>query len=190
MNARVAFLHSRCPAVLRDPRSRNPGSASKLPEFAALAEKASESVNVTLDAKLLGIAARFLSSDDPEQAAAKKLVAVAHRRVRPSLHVRHRYRLSQKRHRRCAPPAERSRLEPHRRGTEQERKHQCRRVRAHRRRKGAGPRRDRERTARIHHREHRGHIDLEAVCTTSKAISACRISEIRDRQEACAQPKP
>lgn len=45
-----------------------------IPEFASLTKKANESVNVTLDANLLGIAARFLSSDDPEQAAAKKLV--------------------------------------------------------------------------------------------------------------------
>jgi hypothetical protein len=47
----------------------------KLPEFAALADKASESVTVTLDSKLLGLAARFLDSDDPEQAQAQKLVA-------------------------------------------------------------------------------------------------------------------
>jgi hypothetical protein len=46
----------------------------RLPEFASLADKASESVNVTFDAKILGMAARFLSSQDPEQAAAKKLV--------------------------------------------------------------------------------------------------------------------
>ena len=45
----------------------------RLPEFAALADKASESVNVTLDANLLGMACRFLNSADAEQAAAKKL---------------------------------------------------------------------------------------------------------------------
>jgi hypothetical protein len=44
-----------------------------LPEFATLADKASESVNVTLDANLLGIGCRFLSVEDPEQAKAKKL---------------------------------------------------------------------------------------------------------------------
>jgi hypothetical protein len=43
-----------------------------LPEFAALAEKASESVNVTLDSTLLGVACRFLNSNDPAQADAKK----------------------------------------------------------------------------------------------------------------------
>jgi hypothetical protein len=44
-----------------------------LPEFATLADKASETVNVTLDANLLGIGCRFLSVEDPEQAKAKKL---------------------------------------------------------------------------------------------------------------------
>ena len=44
-----------------------------LPEFAALADKASETVNVTLDANLLGMGCRFLSAEDPEQAKAKKL---------------------------------------------------------------------------------------------------------------------
>lgn len=46
-----------------------------LPEFAALAEKAAETVSVTLDANLLGMAARFLDSTDPEQAQARKIVA-------------------------------------------------------------------------------------------------------------------
>jgi hypothetical protein len=44
----------------------------RLPEFSTLAEKASESVNVTLDSTLLGMACRFLNSSDPEQADAKK----------------------------------------------------------------------------------------------------------------------
>src|SRR5687767_14049787 len=44
-----------------------------LPEFATLADKASESLNVTLDSSLLGIGCRFLSAEDPEQAKAKKL---------------------------------------------------------------------------------------------------------------------
>ena len=48
-----------------------------MPEFAALADKASETVNVTLDANLLGMAAAFLSNEDPEQAKAKKLVQLA-----------------------------------------------------------------------------------------------------------------
>jgi len=47
----------------------------KLPEFASLADKASESVTVTLDQKLLGFAAGFLDSSDPDEAAAKQMVA-------------------------------------------------------------------------------------------------------------------
>jgi hypothetical protein len=44
-----------------------------LPEFAALADKASETVNVTLDSNILGMACRFLSTEDPEEAKAKKV---------------------------------------------------------------------------------------------------------------------
>jgi hypothetical protein len=40
-----------------------------------LAEKASNSVTVSLDGNLLQLASRFLSSDDPDQAQIKKLVA-------------------------------------------------------------------------------------------------------------------
>ncbi|HEV8037454.1 MAG TPA: DUF4252 domain-containing protein [Bryobacteraceae bacterium] len=40
-----------------------------------LAEKASETVTVSLDGNLLQLASRFLSSDDPDQAQIKKLVA-------------------------------------------------------------------------------------------------------------------
>jgi hypothetical protein len=47
----------------------------KLPEFAGLEKKASESVKVTFDAQLLRIAASFLNSKDPEEAAAQQLVA-------------------------------------------------------------------------------------------------------------------
>ena len=46
-----------------------------LPEMASLADKASESVSVTLDSQLLGFASRFLNPDDPDEAAAKKIVS-------------------------------------------------------------------------------------------------------------------
>jgi hypothetical protein len=45
-----------------------------LPDFEALSEKASESVNVTFGPDLLGLATRFLDVNDPEQASAKKLI--------------------------------------------------------------------------------------------------------------------
>ena len=45
-----------------------------LPEFDALSKKASESVNISLDPALLGLAAGFLDSSDPQDAAAKQLI--------------------------------------------------------------------------------------------------------------------
>ena len=73
MNARVfltfaAFLLAG-PAFAQAPGRLN------IPEFATLSDKATEIVTVTLDANLLGMAARFLSNEDPEQAKAKKLVS-------------------------------------------------------------------------------------------------------------------
>jgi hypothetical protein len=45
----------------------------KLPDFPSLADKASESVVVTLDRNLLGLGCKWLSEDDPEEARVKKL---------------------------------------------------------------------------------------------------------------------
>jgi hypothetical protein len=72
MNLRFAFALAAL--ALAGPAFAQSKGQLRLPEFAALADKASESVNVTFDAKILGMAARFLSNEDPEQAAAKKLV--------------------------------------------------------------------------------------------------------------------
>jgi hypothetical protein len=52
-----------------------PPAPLKLPDFEALAAKAAQSVNITLDSNLLGLAAGFLDSGKPEDAAAKELVA-------------------------------------------------------------------------------------------------------------------
>jgi len=52
-----------------------PAAPLKLPDFDTLAAKASESVNVSLDAGLLGIAGAFLDPNDPEDAGAKQLIA-------------------------------------------------------------------------------------------------------------------
>jgi len=57
------------------PAAAAPAAPLKLPEFEALAAKASESVNVSLDASLLGLAASFLDPGDPEDAGAKQLIA-------------------------------------------------------------------------------------------------------------------
>jgi len=79
MNARAAFLIiallSTGPAFAQGPASAQIKGQLRLPEFSGLTDKASESVNVTLGPELLGMASRFLSSANPEEAAAKKLVA-------------------------------------------------------------------------------------------------------------------
>jgi hypothetical protein len=56
-----------CPAWAAEPRLT-------LPEFGGLEAKASETVTITLDSAMLGLAARFLSSDEPGDAAVKELV--------------------------------------------------------------------------------------------------------------------
>lgn len=56
--------------------ARAHGADAKLlmPNFEALADKANESVIITLDAALLGMAGRFLDDADPEDAAAKEVL--------------------------------------------------------------------------------------------------------------------
>jgi hypothetical protein len=51
-----------------------PNPRLTLPEFSALAQKASESVTITLDPSLLAIAGRFLDSNDPQDAATKEVI--------------------------------------------------------------------------------------------------------------------
>lgn len=51
------------------------GQTVKLDTLDKLADKAAETVTVSLDGNLLQMASRFLSSDDPDQATIKKLVA-------------------------------------------------------------------------------------------------------------------
>jgi hypothetical protein len=60
--------------LLATPALAAPPGPLKLPSFEALAAKASQSVTVTLDGSLLGMASGFLSSDDPEDAAAKDVI--------------------------------------------------------------------------------------------------------------------
>lgn len=52
-----------------------PAALLKLPQFEALAARASESVDVSLDSSLLGLAAGFLDPSNPEDADAKELLA-------------------------------------------------------------------------------------------------------------------
>ena len=78
MNARIfiAVLLLASPGLAQSQATAKaaapPRGQLQLPEFAALTDKASEVVNVTLDSRLLGMACRFLSSEDPEEAQAKK----------------------------------------------------------------------------------------------------------------------
>jgi hypothetical protein len=51
-----------------------PNPRLALPEFTALAQKATESVTITLDPTLLSMAARFLDSNDPQDAATKEVI--------------------------------------------------------------------------------------------------------------------
>jgi hypothetical protein len=50
------------------------GPKLTIPSFAGLAQKASESVTITLDPAMLGMAARFLDSNDPQDAATKEVL--------------------------------------------------------------------------------------------------------------------
>jgi hypothetical protein len=61
-------------AGLAPGRSWAAGPRLALPEFAQLADKASNSVTITLDAALLGMASKFLDGNDPEDAAVKDAI--------------------------------------------------------------------------------------------------------------------
>ena len=52
-----------------------PPAMLNLPDFDALAARATESVNISLDTSLLGLAAGFLDSSKPDDAATKELIA-------------------------------------------------------------------------------------------------------------------
>jgi len=51
-----------------------PPGPLKLPDFASLANKATQTVDITLDSALLGLATGFLDSNKPEDAAAKEVI--------------------------------------------------------------------------------------------------------------------
>jgi hypothetical protein len=52
----------------------SPNPRLVLPEFSALAQKATQSVTITLDAALLAMAGRFLNGNDPQDAATKEVL--------------------------------------------------------------------------------------------------------------------
>jgi hypothetical protein len=65
--ASLSVLMLACPAWAAEPRLN-------LPDFSGLENKATETVTITLDSAMLGLAARFLSSENPDDAAVKELV--------------------------------------------------------------------------------------------------------------------
>ena len=54
-----------------------PNPRLALPEFPALAQKATESVVISLDAGLLAMAGRFLNGDDSQDAATKEILKLS-----------------------------------------------------------------------------------------------------------------
>jgi hypothetical protein len=64
------FLETTAPLAVAAP----PGQL-QLPNFDSLTNKAIQSVNITLDPSLLGLAAGFLDSSKPEDAATKEIVS-------------------------------------------------------------------------------------------------------------------
>jgi Domain of unknown function (DUF4252) len=63
-------------AALLLPALANAAPSAKLvlPSFTGLAQKASESVSISLDPALLGLAGKFLDSSDPQDAATKDIL--------------------------------------------------------------------------------------------------------------------
>src|ERR1700761_8133871 len=51
-----------------------PSAKLNLPSFDSLAQKASESVTISLDPALLGLAGKFLDGNDPQDAATKDIL--------------------------------------------------------------------------------------------------------------------
>jgi hypothetical protein len=70
----IAWLTLAALAALSGHPARAADAQLTLPDFAALDAKASSTVNVTLDASLIGLAGRFLDPSKPEDAAVRKLI--------------------------------------------------------------------------------------------------------------------
>jgi hypothetical protein len=62
-------------AMLLTQAAHGADGSLKLPNFDALGEKANKVVSITLDPALLGLATRFLDDAEPEDAAAKLVIA-------------------------------------------------------------------------------------------------------------------
>ena len=64
-----------CALLFAFARSAAADPMLKIPQFDTLADKASESVVITLDSRLLAMAARFLDASDPKDAAVREVIS-------------------------------------------------------------------------------------------------------------------
>jgi hypothetical protein len=69
------WLAGPLPALAASAALAAPAAQLYLPDFDALAARATETVNISLDPSLLGLAASFLDSSNPDDAATKELIA-------------------------------------------------------------------------------------------------------------------
>ena len=76
MRTRITWLMALVMAALLGQQAARAADAKlALPNFQALESKASETVSITLDSSLIAMAARYLDSDKPEDAAARRAIA-------------------------------------------------------------------------------------------------------------------
>lgn len=76
MRTRITWLMALVMAALLGQQAARAADAKlALPNFQALESKASETVSITLDSSLIAMAARFLDSGKPEDAAARRAIA-------------------------------------------------------------------------------------------------------------------
>jgi hypothetical protein len=68
----LAWLAALC---ARAAFAAEPDGQLALPEFKNLEARASQAVNISLDASLIGLAARFLDSNDPNEAAVRQVIS-------------------------------------------------------------------------------------------------------------------
>ena len=70
--SRIGWLFA--PLLLSGVACRAAEPRLQLPDFSALAKKASQSVNITLDSSMLVMAGKFLDGDDPQDAAVLEVI--------------------------------------------------------------------------------------------------------------------
>jgi len=74
VNTRISILLVIATLLATGPAWADPSGKIRLPNLAALEARASETVEVTLDAALLGMASRFLDAKNPEEAGVREIV--------------------------------------------------------------------------------------------------------------------